>query len=321
MMIVYSDSIEFAAGVLPEDFAVRRKFASAIDAGEQPLVVALLGDSRDVYSFATEFPGWSHLFLTADSARSQCDQLIALSRNGYAIPDHTACLARTGTGFRGFKGRSWSAAPGNVHLAVHFAPGCAIERFEVAFTILAALSVVETIDDVPGLRHRAGIRWVNDIMIEEAKVGGVLAYTQTLGQTVTSAILGIGLNVGASPTVEPTPFVPTVCSLSEMTVDGASVSLRFVLGRLLSAIERNYAQLLQSGYRPLLERYRRRSTVTGKDCTLCTEESDVEPDVIAAGRLVAIGEGLELYLEGCERPFTRGRLLAGLHRAAGPAGH
>jgi BirA family biotin operon repressor/biotin-[acetyl-CoA-carboxylase] ligase len=308
-MVIFSDSVEFAAELLPAEFTAHRAFSPACDASVAPLVGALLANPQEVRVSTAALPAWTHLFLAAHSARSQCDQLIALSRNGHRLPDRTACVARTGGGFHGFKGRSWAAAPGNVHLAVHFAPGRPIERFEVAFTILAALSVVDAIDGLPGMKHRPGIRWVNDIVLNDAKVGGVLAYTQTQGQTVTSAVLGVGLNVEVTPAVEPTPFVPAVSSLRDLAGDGPSISLRILLGRLLDALRSNYELLLQSGYQPLLERYRRHSTVTGRHCTVCTEESDLVADVVAAGRLTAIGDGLELHLEGYEAPFTRGRLL------------
>ena len=321
-MIIFSDSAEFAAEVLPSGLADGCAPPPAASASIRPLVAALLGGPPGLYAGSAALPAWTHLFLATDPAGSQCDQLIALTRNGYDIPDRTACLARTGTGFRGFKGRTWTAVPGNIHLAVHFAPGRAIERFEVAFTILAALSVVEAIDGLPGLRHRPGIRWVNDIVLGDAKVGGVLAYTQTQGRTVNSAVLGIGVNVEATPVVESTPFVPAVTSLRDLASGDGSVSLPAVFGRLLDALARNYDLLLQSGYRPLLERYRQRSTVTGRNCTVCTEESDREPSVIAAGRLSAIGDGLELHLDGHEKPITRGRLLvdrppAAARRASG----
>ena len=319
-MIVFSDSAEFAAEVLPVELADSCAPMPAAMAGMRPLVSALLGDPPELYTGSAALPAWTHLFLATDPARSQCDQLIALTRNGCDIPDRTCCLARTGSGFRGFKGRTWTAAPGNIHLAVHFAPGRAIERFEVAFTILAALSVVEAIDSLPGMRYRPGIRWVNDIVLDDAKVGGVLAYTQTQGRTVNSAVLGIGVNVEATPEVESTPFVPAVTSLRDLAPWEECVSLPGVLGGLLDALARNYDLLLRSGYRPLLERYRQRSTVTGRNCTICTEESDMEPNVIAAGRLSAIGDGLELHLDGYEEPITRGRLLVDRQPAAVGAG-
>lgn len=194
-MIVYTDSVEFAAGLLAPDVTGRLRQEQTRALAIAPVVGALLAGAPEVHAATMTAPAWAHLFITEAAADSQCDRLIELLRSGCVVPDRMACVSGTGQRFHGFKGRPWSAVPGNIHLAVHFAPGCAIERFEVAFTILAALSVVDALDEVHGLQGRSGIRWVNDIVVDDAKLGGVLAYTQTRDRVVTSAVLGIGLNV------------------------------------------------------------------------------------------------------------------------------
>ena len=309
-MRVDTDNSEFALQVLPAT-AVRDDWRAPASRPPGPVIGAMLGSPTESWHCAGAFPGWNHLLLAGDAATSQCGRLTALARAGVPIPDRTACVARTGTGFTGFKGRNWSAAPGNVQLAVHLAPRRPVECFATAFTVLAALSVLDAIDAQPGLGRRPGIRWLNDIVLEDAKVAGVLAFTQTLGREVTSVVLGIGLNVETTPEVVPTCFVPSVTSIREATTPDQPVSLRPVLDRLLAALLENYGTLLGAGYRPLLERYRERSTMVGRDCTLCTDESDHEPAVVARGRLLAIGDGLELYLAGHDGPFRRGRLMAG----------
>lgn len=113
--------------------------------------------------------------------------------------------------------------------------------------------------------------------------------------------------------------MPAVSSVRELAADGADVTQRVMLERLLDALQHNYDLLLQTGYRPLLERYRRRSTIIGRVCTVCTDESDMELEIIAAGRVIAIGDGLELHLEGGKKPVTRGRLLVGRHLATAQA--
>ena len=314
-MLICSDSLEFAAEILQQDVAGRLCSEAGPGMTVGPVARALSAPGAVLYTGAVPDASWTFMLLTAQSKQSQCDRLLELARDGHEIPDRIVCLARTGPRFHGFKGRTWSAAPGNIHLAVHFAPDCVIERFEVAFTMLAALSVVDALDELPVLAGRSGIRWVNDIVVDDAKVGGVLAYTQTRDRTVTSAILGIGLNVEVTPAILPTPFVPAVSSVCELAADGVSVTQRAMLELLLNALQRNYGLLLQVGYRPLLERYRQRSTIIGQECTVCTDESDAELETIATGRVIAIGDGLELHLEGVQKPVTRGRLFVSRPRA------
>jgi BirA family biotin operon repressor/biotin-[acetyl-CoA-carboxylase] ligase len=246
--------------------------------------------------------------------RSHYDLLIELSRAGVRLPDRVLCLAGAGERFHGFKGRSWSAPHGNTYLSVHLRPNRAVKRPTTSFTVLAAVSVVDAIDALPGLERSAGIKWVNDILIDGAKVGGVLAYTQSGGGTVSSAILGIGVNVETEPDIEPTPFVPRACSLKSTATRPEDCNQRSFFAALAAALDTNYRQLLAGGYEPLLERYRERSLVIGHRVTLCADDAD-EPgrrlDVLAHGRATWIGENLELAIEGYERPFGKGRLMIG----------
>jgi len=312
---VYTDSPSYATDVLPWDVPGGLTPLVAPDAVAAPLIQALFVEGRPLWHAPLGDVPWAHVFLSEFSPGSQYDQLIGLARTRHALPDRIASVAGSGLGFHGFKGRAWAAVPGNIHLSVHLAPERPVERFEVAFTVVAALSVVDAIDTIPALRGRAGIKWVNDILVEGAKVAGILAYTQARGDTFGSAILGIGLNVTSTPAVARTPFAPAVGCLRGFAEDSgsgdATPSVRQgpMLGALLESLDRNYRALLSEGFRPLLERYRERSLVLGRDVTICTEESELETTVLAEGRVRALGEGLELYLEGIREPVRGGRLV------------
>ncbi len=258
---------------------------------------------------------WSHVLLARSAVDSNYDRLIEHVRQGAPLPDRLVCLTGSGRGFHGFKGRSWAAVPGNLHLSVHLAPRRPVERFEVAFMALAAVSVVDAIDRVPGLEGRAGIRWVNDVVLEGAKVAGVLAYTHAQHTTVNSAILGIGVNVGTRPPVEPTPFVPDVTHLGEYAAGPRLMPVFF--RQLLRALDRNYRALLERGHASLVDRYRARSVVVGRKVAVCAEDSDTEPEVRTEGVVRSVGDGLELWLDGHDTPVTRGRIILGEPALAG----
>lgn len=310
-MIVLSDTIDYAAELLPQEAVSRLSSKSVPDPAILPLIQSLYEEGVDLLSAPMPDQRWQYLFLSEFTSRSQYDQMIELARSQNKLPDRILCLAGSGSGLHGYKGRGWSAAAGNIHLTVHLTPKRPIERFETAFTILAALSVVDALDGVPGLEGRAQIKWVNDILIDGAKVAGILAYTQTRERTVSCAVLGIGLNVETAPAVEPTPFSPAVGSVHDFAPDSLSATQGNVLDSLLNALARNYQLLLEEGYTPLLERYRQRAGLIGRKIAVCSEDSDTDPSVIAEGRVVAMGDGLELYLENREEPVTKGRLILG----------
>jgi biotin-(acetyl-CoA carboxylase) ligase len=145
-------------------------------------------------------------------------------------------------------------------------------------------------------------------LINEAKVGGVLVRIQTQGEKVTSALVGIGLNVETKPEVPPTPFVPRTEALSYTVSDPAKCTQGTVFRRLTSKLAENYRKLLNGQFWDLLAIYRQRSIVVGKEVTLYEDREDDSLEEIARGRVASIGENLELKMEGMEKPVWKGRL-------------
>jgi BirA family biotin operon repressor/biotin-[acetyl-CoA-carboxylase] ligase len=308
-LAVYTDSPDYAEALLPE--ALASELTPTAETGSTPgLVRTLLRPEKGLHAAPGDVSSWRHLLLTDFAPESNYDGLIGLAR-GPGVPDRVASLAGAGRGFHGFKGRAWAAQQGNIHLSVHLTPLRPVERFEVAFTVLAALSMAEAVDGVEGLETEARIKWVNDIVLDGAKVGGVLAYTQTRGEAVSSAVLGLGLNVESAPSLPPTPFVPRTTRVRDFLAagEGPANLQREVFLALLTALERNYGTLLEEGYGPLLERYRSRSVVLGREVTIFPEDADEISTALARGRVVAMGEGLELYVDGQTTPLPRGRLV------------
>jgi biotin-(acetyl-CoA carboxylase) ligase len=142
-----------------------------------------------------------------------------------------------------------------------------------------------------------------------SQVCGVVAYTQTLNAVVTSAIIGIGLNVETRPLVEPTPFVPRVAALRDFVPGPSGGTQAVMFDKLIRALDKNYRSLLDGKYHALLHRYCERSLVLGRKVTICSDESGSESEVIATGRVRALGENLEIFLEGASKPVWRGRLI------------
>lgn len=310
-MLVHTDSVDYARTVLGLSADLWSAPASEPSDDLRSLIQSAYGAKQIRESSVHGGWPWHYLLLVEVAERSHYDLLIELSRAGVRLPDRVLCLAGAGERFHGFKGRAWSAPPGNTYLSVYLRPTCAVERPATSFTVLAAVSVVDAIDSMPGLENSAGIKWVNDIIIDDAKVGGVLAYTQSMGGTISGAALGIGVNVETEPEVEPTRFVPRAGTLRGVASRPADCTQRSFFAALAAALDKNYSRLLAGEYEALLERYRERSLAIGRLVTLCAEEPGPELDVIAHGRATRIGDGLELMIEGYERPFTKGRLIIG----------
>jgi biotin-[acetyl-CoA-carboxylase] ligase BirA-like protein len=318
-MAVYTDNRAYGEALLPGGVAgefAACAGAAAVPAEVLPLLQSCFEDVGALHAAPLDLPGWRHILASEYAHGSHYDKLIELARAG-PVPDRSALVARAGSGFRGFRGRSWTAHAGNLHVVVHFAPRRTIERFDTVFTALAAVAAAEAIDGVRGLAGQARIKWVNDVLVSGRKVAGVLAYTQTRDSCVTSVVLGIGLNVETTPAVERTAYVPAAGSLRELAPAGSGVGAPQVLHDLLRALEQNYTLVLAHGYAPIMDRYRERSAVLGEDVTIRADDGTEAGRVLAEGRVAAIGDGLELHLAGQAEPVRNGRLILGRASAGG----
>ncbi len=96
------------------------------------------------------------------------------------------------TGGRGTKGRSFSSDVGGVYLTklTFYRDFPAREAFKIMAG--AAVAVCETLEFY-GLRPV--IKWVNDIYVDDKKICGILIENVFSGNTVSSSVVGIGLNV------------------------------------------------------------------------------------------------------------------------------
>ncbi|MBD3235019.1 MAG: biotin--[acetyl-CoA-carboxylase] ligase [candidate division Zixibacteria bacterium] len=305
-MKIHTDDIEFAAELVPDSLNWRYDYSAS--AGES-LLNHLFETRKPCWSEGNLFPYWKELYLVKHARSSQYDRLIELSHRNAELSDGIVCIAGSGDGFHGFKNRRWVTLPGNVHLSAYMSPRKNVESFHIGFTILSAVSVIQTLDRVSGLEGRAGIKWVNDILIDGAKVCGVLAQTQSQGSRVTGAVIGIGLNVENSPITDPTPFVPTSACLRDFVSNPDRCKQNIIFENLVKILASNYQKLISGKFKELLEVYRQRSIVVGRNVTIYSDDSEDNAEIIRKGKVKSIGNNLELFFEEDSGPIFKGRLV------------
>jgi BirA family biotin operon repressor/biotin-[acetyl-CoA-carboxylase] ligase len=103
-------------------------------------------------------------------------------------------VAEEQTAGRGRRGRRWHSAPG---AGVTFSLGRRVRR---PVRELAALSLVAGVAAVRALRalgvRAAGLKWPNDLVVDGAKLGGILVETRS---QAAHAVIGIGINCRHTP--------------------------------------------------------------------------------------------------------------------------
>jgi len=112
-------------------------------------------------------------------------------------PAGLAILALRQSAGRGSRGRSWQSPPGNLALSVLVRPGWPMAQAGF-LPLLAGVAVVEAL---AGLGAAGVLKWPNDLLIADAKLGGILIDAVPQAGRLAWAVIGIGLNLAYAPEI------------------------------------------------------------------------------------------------------------------------
>jgi biotin-[acetyl-CoA-carboxylase] ligase BirA-like protein len=304
-MILFTDTTSYSEAMIGRElqWGSHSRFA-----GNDPYSLLLKRLIPGTVSQAkTYLPGpWEYCFLAEEAAESQFDVLAELGSAEKTMRGNILCCAGSGKGFHGQQGREWIACNGNLHVSVLFRPNQRLANCGIGFIALGVVSVLQTLDKL-GYRG-AKVKWVNDIMMGSSKVGGILAHVKTQGEFVTTALLGIGLNIETRPEVKATRFVREVAAVNDLVGEHRRSTADRAFRKLVAILAENYERLLSGQTAGFIDRYRERSTVLGKQVTVFEDGEETEQE-IARGRVHAIGDNLELIMEAGGTRVWRGRLI------------
>jgi BirA family biotin operon repressor/biotin-[acetyl-CoA-carboxylase] ligase len=148
---------------------------------------------------------------------------------------------------RGRHGRAWSSSAGKGLYLTVVLPDSMVEP---SVTLAGALAVAEAIERASGVSPR--IKWPNDLLVGERKLGGVLGEIVPAKDGV-AVLLGIGVNVGQDESDFGPDLAPHATSLRLLGSTSAhpAALLPEVLERLadrLEAFERGGFAALASSY-------------------------------------------------------------------------
>ncbi|WP_437561978.1 biotin--[acetyl-CoA-carboxylase] ligase [Sorangium sp. So ce542] len=167
----------------------------------------------------------------------------ARSAAAAGAPHGAAFLADAQTQGRGRGGRAWHSPPGeNLYLSVVLRPGLPASGVP-PIALVMGLAVASVVDRrlaqlAPGSRRGDGaaaevrLKWPNDVLAGGRKLAGILVEAQLRGESVSSVIVGVGLNVHASSF--PPELSGRATSLAMLGID--DVPRELLAAELLQAI-------------------------------------------------------------------------------------
>lgn len=267
-----------------------------------------------------------------DEAGSTNLDLVQLAQQE-SLPDFTVMVTANQVAGRGRSGRSWQA-PADTSLAISVLLRPRIEDqadlgklgwlpllggLAMAQNVKALLGAASDSDSGLGAASDTGVKWPNDVLVQERKISGVLSELVPLnqpgsatGQFGPSVAVVIGAGINLTMTREELP-VETATSL---TLEGAQ--LPFDLAERLDLVLSGYLERLSFWYRKFTEA--RLSAVTSglrqaviDNCVSLNRQvrAILPGDTEQVGRAVTIDDSGRLVLEvaGQPRPIAAGDIV------------
>lgn len=151
--------------------------------------------------------------LALGSVGSTNDEAFAQARCG--DPGKLWVTATRQTAGRARRGRNWVSEPGNLYASLLLIDPAPMPQL-ATLPLVAALAVYRALKPlVTGSGKTIAIKWPNDILLDGAKINGILLESQSLGNGTTGVVAGCGINCKNHPEEA---LYPTT-SLAEAGID------------------------------------------------------------------------------------------------------
>ncbi len=212
------------------------------------------------------------VFESLDSTNNRAKQM-ALQ----GAVEGTIVVAETQTDGRGRLGRSWISPQGaGLYFSIVLRPRTEPTRLPL-LTLTAGVAVAAALHS---LGVRPGLKWPNDILLSDKKVGGILTEGVFSGQKPEAVVLGIGLNVN-------TPQDGLPDSLQDLATSvrlhvGRPISRIRLLQAVLEKVEHWYGLFCDDGFDTVLRAWRQFDATTGRQVEVNLPQS----------RLVGTADGI-----------------------------
>jgi BirA family transcriptional regulator, biotin operon repressor / biotin---[acetyl-CoA-carboxylase] ligase len=211
-------------------------------------------------------------FQEIPSTNEVAKEVASSSENG------TVILAMIQTQGRGRLSRPWASPPGGIWMSLVLKPNMPLFKVHL-INMAVSVAVSKSIQALYGLD--AGIKWPNDILIDERKVCGILMEVSAEVDRLEYAVVGLGINANVD--------------VSGFPEEWKSTSIGYKLGRVVSRAEliQKILQEIEAAYEmmnstEIFDEWRRRSITIGRLVRITSITGDligVAEDLLKDGSL------------------------------------
>ncbi|MDO5560672.1 MAG: biotin--[acetyl-CoA-carboxylase] ligase [Oscillospiraceae bacterium] len=216
----------------------------------------------------------------------------------------TVVIANKQTSGKGRMGRTFvSPVNSGIYMSIVLKSSVDIETAQL-LTSCIAVAVSEALDSL--YKCNSAIKWVNDIMVNDKKVCGILTEAAVNCETADFKyiIAGIGINVGTVRQTFDEQLLEIASSMEDET--GIRNPRSRIIAEVLSRLECHLEKLKTKEF---IEEYRRRSWIIGRKITVCTNMHEKNATAVdidsSAGLLVEYEDGTQEIISSGEARVRR----------------
>ncbi len=195
----------------------------------------------------------------------------------------------------GRRGKAWISRPGNISFSM-------LSHFQLPLAKMMGLSLVTGVTVAEVLKNvcdvECRLKWPNDVLLEDAKLAGILIELCRSARQMCSAVTGIGINTASGDTLA--EIDQPIVSLADKMASG--IERNEIIARLIESLLKNYRHYEHSGLNPFADRWAGLDCLAGKSVSIVSTDRTLEG--IAAG--VAKNGELLVRIDGKLRAFNSG---------------
>lgn len=222
-----------------------------------------------------------HWYDTTPSTNTLAKQL---AKEG--APHGTVLIAGHQTGGRGRMGRTFQSPKGQgVYLSAILRPNCEPSQL-MHLTCAAGVAMMDAVEAVSGIRPQ--LKWINDLVVNGKKLGGILTEMSLENGLVDYAVIGIGINC----LQKENDFLPEISQIAtSLSLAAEKTVLPEVLAAAMVEALWKLSGTVFTHKAAIMNRYRENCITLGKDIQV------IRGDSVLPGKAIGMDDDGGLLVE------------------------
>ncbi|GAB4523980.1 MAG: biotin--[acetyl-CoA-carboxylase] ligase [Roseibium sp.] len=183
---------------------------------------------------------------------------------------------------RGRRGRDWASPEGNLFASLLLVDPQPAERIG-ELPLVAAVALAKAVDKAAGTLQLVSLKWPNDLLVESAKLSGILLEAEAFADERQAVVIGFGVNCVSHPPL-------TLYQATDLRSLGYQVSAERLFECLTACMADQLAAWRQpGGFEAVRRAWLDRAAHLGKPVTVKTGREEITgifADLDARGHLV-----------------------------------